>query len=165
MPTNLGALPTNLPFTNGKVQIKRGAVDASVTVTNANNGHWITDGTGNPMTLVYTPRYPCFWVVHSNVMSHGVADGVGWRRWDHNIYLAPADANGIQYGVQAPAEVYDQTTIEWTTRAASAVFRLSAGVTYTVGLMTGYTSAGSVRYHTGPAWLRIIGRIVGEGTV
>jgi hypothetical protein len=165
MPTNLGLLSSDKPLPNGKVQMRRGVADGSATVANANSGQKIIDNGGGVMEIYYTPTYPCYWVVHSNIMAHGYPDGTGWRRWDHLIAISPADADGVTTGFECPHQLYDNTSVEWRTVGASAMFRLNAGVAYTAYLATSYTSAGSVRYHTGPIWLRMVGRIVGEGVL
>src|SRR4051812_12468450 len=130
MPTTFGRLPSDKPLPNGKVQMRRGAVDGSATVSNANSGQKIIDNGGGAMEIFYSPAYPCYWVIHSNIMAHGYPDGAGWRRWDHCIMLTPADADGIQVGAQCPHQLYDNTSVEWRTVAASAMFRLDAGVAY-----------------------------------
>lgn len=163
MPTNLGDLPTNVPLKNGRIQIKRGGADVGVNYSNANSGQKITDSAGGFMEIYYTPNYPCWWIVHSNVMSHGYPDGAGWRRWDHIISLSPADAFGITTGHQCPHQNYDNSTVEWRTVGSSAAFKLNPGIAYTASLLTAYCSAGTIQLHTGPQWCRIVGRIVGEG--
>lgn len=164
-PTNLGALPSTEPLRNGKVQIKRGGVDASNNYSNANAGQIITDNAGGYMQISCTPVYPCWWIVHSNLMSHGYPDGSGWRRWDHQIVISPADARGITVGHQLPHQNYDNSTVEWRSVGTSVAFQLNAGILYTASLVTSYCSAGTVQVHTGPQWARILGRIVGEGVV
>lgn len=165
MPTNLGVLPANQPVTNGRVQIKRGAVE---TVWQSNTGtpfgSGITDGAGTLMGITYTPKYSCTWIVKTNVMAHGLPDGIGWRRWDHSIFITPADANGITEGFRCPHQVYDNTTVEWRTVAGGFAFRLNANVTYTAYIGHGYLSAGTIDVYTGPLWCRIVGRVVGEGS-
>src|SRR6476620_861235 len=98
-------------------------------------------------------------------MAHGYPDGVTWRRWDHAIRISPADANGITLGHQCPHQVYDNSTIEWRTVAATVAFRLAAGVTYTAYLTSEYTSAGTVQIHTVLQWCRIVGPVVSEGVL
>lgn len=162
-PTNLGVLPANTPLRNGKVQIKRGAADTVVNVSSANNGQKISDGAGGFMEIYFTPVYTCWWIVCSNIMSHGYPDGVAWRRWDHSIHITPADALGVTLGHQCPHQNYDNGTVEWRTVSSSCAFKLNPGTAYTAYLASEYTSAGTVQYHTGPLWVRIVGRIVGEG--
>lgn len=163
-PTNLSALPSNAPVPNGRVQIMRGAADASTNVNTATGGGTgITDANGKLFAITYTPKYPCFWIVHSNIMAHGYPDGVGWRRWDHGIYISPADADGIGLGFQCPMGLYDNSTVEWRTVGGSAMFRLNAGTAYTAYLAHCYLTAGTAVYHVGQQWCRIVGRIVGEG--
>lgn len=165
-PTNLSALSSNLPIPNARVQIKRGTADAAANVnTSTPGGTGIYDANSNLMGITYTPRYPCFWVVHSNIMAHGYPDGTGWRRWDHGIYISPADADGVTLGFQCPHELYDNSTVEWRTVGGSAMFRLQAGVGYTAYLAHAYITAGTAQYHVGQQWCRIVGRIVGEGAI
>lgn len=162
-PTNLSALPSNLPITSGRVQIKRGAADVVVNLNTATaQGTVIPDGGGGNMQISYTPRYQCYWVIHTNIMAHGYPDGGGWRRWDHTIRITPSDADGITIGYQCPHEIYDNTSVEWRTISGSCMFRLSAGVTYTAYMAHEYLSLGTAQIHTGPQWCRIVGRIVGE---
>lgn len=164
MPTNLGQLPSNVPLTNNRVQIKRGAADASVNYnTSTAQGTTILDSNGAGMQIVYRPVYPCYWIVRSNVMAHGYPDGSGWRRWDHTIRITPADADGILIGFQCPHQVYDNSTVEWRTSASTALFRLNAGTTYTAYLAHEYITKGTVQVHVGPQWCRIMGMVVGEG--
>jgi len=165
MPINLGDIPTNFPLRNGKIQIKRGGADVVYNVSAANNGQKIIDNAGGNMEIYYAAVTPCWWIVSSNIMAHGYPDGVTWRRWDHAIRISPADANGITLGHQCPHQVYDNSTIEWRTVAATVAFRLAAGVTYTAYLTSEYTSAGTVQIHTGPQWCRIVGRVVSEGVL
>lgn len=164
-PVNLADLPTNAPFRNGKVQIKRGAADTVYNVSAGNNGQKISDGAGGFAEIYFTPVYPCWWIISSNVMTHGYPDGVGWRRWDHGLRITPADVNGVLLGYQCCQQVYDNGTIEWDTVAGTCAFKLAAGIAYTAYLTSEYTSAGTVQIHTGPQWLRIVGRVVGEGVV
>lgn len=164
MPTNLGVLATDKPFLNGKVQIRRGAADLGRNYTSANAGQAITDSNGAQMAITYTPTYPCYWVVKTNVMAHGLNDGAGWRRWDHSIGLSPADVNGDSTGFQSPGSIYDYTGgPEWRTFSCSAMFRLAAGTAYTSYLVFTYVSAGTAIVHVGSMWCRIVGRIVAEG--
>ena len=116
------------------------------------------------MQISYTPRYPCYWVVHSTAMAHGYPDGAGWRRWDHIIGITPADADGVTAGFQCPHEIYDNSSVEWRTVSGSCMFRLAAGTAYTASLQHLYLSAGTVQLYIGQIWCRIVGRIVGEGT-
>ena len=164
-PTNLADLPSNQPIPNGRVQIKRGVgADGAVNFnTGTAAGTKFPDNAGGFIQISYTPTVPCFWIVHSNVMGHGYADGSGWRRWDHTIRITPADADGIAVGCQCPHELYDNTTVEWRTIAGSALFRLNAGVAYTAYLAHEYLSAGTAVLYIGQIWSRIVGRIVGEG--
>lgn len=165
MPTNLSQLPSNLPVPGNRVQIKRGAADTLVNFNTATAaGTVVPDGAGGNMQISYTPRYQCYWIVHTNIMAHGYPDGIGWRRWDHGIYCTPADADGIVLGSQCPHEVYDNTSIEWRSVGTSFKFRLLPGITYTASLTHVYLTAGTVQVHTGYIWCRIIGRIVGEGS-
>ena len=165
MPTNLAALPSNARIPNGKVQIKRGVADTAADYSNAHNGWGISDGAGGDMRITYTTVYPCWWIVHSNLMAHGYPDGAGWRRWDHAINISPADALGVTSGHVQPHQNFDNSTVEWRTVGASVAFKLNAGIFYTAFLTTNYVSAGYVQVHTGPMWTRIVGRIVGEGVV
>lgn len=165
MPTPLAQLPSNSPSPNGRVQIKRGAADTVVNLSAGNQGAIIPDGAGGNMQISYTPQYPCFWIIRSNIMAHGYPDGVGWRRWDHGIYITPADADGFTLGFQCPHQVYDNTTVEWRTVSGSFCFRLLAGIGYTAYLAHVYQSAGTTQIHTGHQWCRITGRIVGESAV
>lgn len=165
MPVNLGDLPLNMPLLNGKVQMKRGGADVVYNVAAGNNGQKILDNAGGNMEIFYTPRYPCWWIVHGNIMAHGYPDGVGWRRWDLSIRITPADVNGVVVGHQCPHQLYDNGTVEWRTIGSSCAFRLAAGIAYNAYLCTEYTSAGTVQLHTGPQWCRILGRIVGETVV
>ena len=166
MPTNLAALPSDKPIPNGKIQIKRGAADTSpVLGTGTASGTKLSDGAGGFLQITYTPVYNCFWVVRSNIMAHGYPDGAGWRRWDIGIMISPADANGVTTGVQLGHQLYDNSTVEWRSVGGSYMFKLNAGVAYTAYLASMYVSAGSLRYHTGGMWARVVGRVVGEGVV
>lgn len=165
-PTNLSALSSNLPIPNGRVQIKRGAADAAVNYNTATPaGTMILDSNGAGMQISYTPRYPCLWVVHTNVMGHGYPDGTAWRRWDHTIRITPADADGIVVGSQCCHALYDNSTVEWRTVASSCMFRLIAGTAYTAYMAHEYTDKGTSQIHIGNQWIRIIGRIVAEGAL
>lgn len=165
MPTNLSDLASNLPAPNGRVQIKRGVGgDGAVNFNTATPaGTMFPDNAGGFMQISYTPRYPCFWVVHSCAMAHGYPDGSGWRRWDHGIYITPADADGVTLGFQCPHEIYDNSSVEWRTVAGSCMFRLNPGITYTAYLAHTYITVGTVQLYIGQIWSRIVGRIVGEG--
>lgn len=163
-PTNLSALPSNLPIPGQRVQIKRGAADTAVNLNTATaQGTVIPDGAGGYMQISYTPRYQCYWIIHTNIMAHGYPDGSGWRRWDHSIRIAPADADGIVVGCQRIHSLFDNSTVEWRTGSGSCMFRLAAGTTYTASLCHEYINVGTAQIHTGNMWCRIVGRIVGEG--
>jgi hypothetical protein len=162
MPTNLGVLPSDKPIPNGRVQIKRGASDAGVSLTAANVGYVLLDGQGGQMKVSYTPTYPCWWIVRGNVMTHGL-DG-GWMRSDFAIDISPADADGVTRGFECPMQTYGGT-IEWHTWAGSYMFKLNAGVAYSAYLIWAYSQGYTQQYHCGPAWCRITGRVVGEGAL
>lgn len=162
MPTNLGALPTTAPFPGARAQIKRGAADTTVNVSNQTpQGTILSDGAGGDMRIVFTPTYPCWWVVRGNVMSHGV-DAV-WSRVDYSIRITPADAEGVVVGFQCPMQVYANSTVEWRSWSSSYMFKLNAVIAYTAYLAFEYSYGWTQRYHTGPNWLRIMGRAVGQG--
>lgn len=163
MPTNLSALPSNLPIPNGRVQFKHGQADTAPSMTQANAGQLLSDGAGGYMQIAYTPTYPCWWLVRGNVMTHGI-DGA-WCRCDYGIDISPADANGVTRGHQTCMQTYPNSTVEWHTYASSAMFRLNAGIAYTASLSWVYSYSNTQQYHTGPNWLRIIGRIIGEGAI
>jgi|tagenome__1003787_1003787.scaffolds.fasta_scaffold20741469_3 hypothetical protein len=164
MPTNLGALPSDKPIPNARCQFKRGAADTTVDVSNVvAAGTRLSDGAGGFMQISYTPTYPCYWVIRGNVMTHGV-DAI-WSRIDFGIRIAPNDADGVVTGVSCPTQVYANSTVEWHSWAASYMFRLNAGVAYTATLTFEYSWGYTQRYHTGPNWIRITGRAVGEGVL
>jgi hypothetical protein len=163
-PINLAALPSNQPAPTPLVQIKRGVADTAVNVNNTvAYGTKLSDGSGGFMQISVTPTYNCWWVVRANVMSHGI--DYGWERWDWGIMISPADAEGVTLGAQRCMQTYPNSTVEWRTASASYCFRLNAGVAYTAYLThqnsSGYTQA----YHTGPRWVRIMGRLVSEGVL
>lgn len=164
MPTNLGILPATKPIPGARAQIKRGGADTVVSVTNAvAQGTILSDGAGGDMRIVYTPTYPCYWVVRGNVMTHGI--DVIWSRVDYSIRITPADADGVVVGYQCPMQVYANTTVEWRSWAGSYMFKLNPGVAYTAYLAFEYSYGYTQQYHTGPSWLRITGRVVGEGVL
>jgi hypothetical protein len=163
-PTNLGALPSQLPVPNQRVQRKRGAAVATGTVSNlVAAGTKLTDGAGGPMEIYYTPRYDCYWLVRSNTAWHGVSGG--WQRCDHGIYISPADLDGVTLGHQHPMDCYDNTVVEWRTASGSAMFRLGAGITYTAYLGFSYSSGYYQAYLMNPGYHRIFGVVLGEGEV
>ena len=70
MPTNLSHLPSNLPVPNNRVQIKRGVGEMAVNFNTATAaGTIVPDNAGGNMQISYTPRYQCYWIVHT--MRHG----------------------------------------------------------------------------------------------
>lgn len=163
-PTNLGALPSELPVPNQRVQIKRGTVWQEERYSNlVAAGTKMTDGSGGNMEISYTPRYPCYWLVRANTMWHGVSGG--WQRCDHGIYISPADLDGVTLGHQRPMDLYDNTVVEWRTAAASAMFRLAAGITYTAYLAFVYSSGYYQAYCPLKEYARIFGVVLGEGEV
>jgi hypothetical protein len=163
-PVNLGALPSNLPVPNQRVQIKRGVSDSAQTVSNlVAAGTKLSDGAGGFMEISYTPRYNCYWLVRCNSIWHGVSGG--WQRCDHGIYITPADLDGVTQGHQRPMALYDNTTVEWRTAAVSHMFRLAAGIAYTAYMAFAYSSGYYQQYWTGPQFTRIFGVVLGEGEV
>lgn len=163
-PTNLSALPSNLPAPNQRVQIKRGVASTDITVNNAvPAGTKLQDGAGGLMQITYTPTYNCYWVVRSNMLWAGV-DG-GWQRCDHSIMISPADMDGTTNGLQRCMELYDQGTVNWRTHAVSACFRLAGGVAYTAYMAFAYSAGYNQKYHTNTPWTRIFGVVYGEGFV
>lgn len=163
-PTPLAQLPSSEPIRNARVQIKRGTADNSWNYNTATaQGTVIVDNNGAPFQIQYAPAYPCFWIVHTNIMGHGYPDGTGWRRWDHSIRISPTDADGILIGCQCPHELYDNSTVEWRTVSGMCMFRLNPGVLYTASLCHEYITAGTATIHVGAQWARIMGRVVGEG--
>jgi hypothetical protein len=166
MPTNFADLPSNLAAPIGKMQHKRGVTDGNQTFTTATVlGTKMVDGSGGLMQITYTPLYPCIWIVRANVMSCGAVDGIGWRRWDWSIFISPADVNGVTEGIRVPCQAYDNGTVAWRTHAASYPFRLAANTAYTAYLAHAFLSGGSILYHSGPQWIRIMGRSVSEGVL
>jgi hypothetical protein len=164
-PTNLAALPSNQPIPNGRVQIKRGAADTIFGLGFTQDPQPIPDGGGGFMQISYTPRYPCYWVVHCNIMAHGNAAGGGWRTFQFSIHISPNDADGVSETAGGSLPVYDNTTVEWRTASVGAMFRLNAGTAYTAILYFDDVSSSNVGMHTGNMWCRIMGRIVGEGVL
>jgi len=166
MPTNLGLLPSDKPAPIQRVQIKRAVGDAGYDVTSANNGQWLNDAGGGWMGIAVTPRYPCYWLVRSNVMAHGLNSGNNWRRWDHAIMITPADADGRQYGFVCPHQLFDLSLVEWRTQSGAAMFRLNAGTTYTAYLQCQYLNPNyGITYYAGKQFTRIVGVLLGEGVV
>lgn len=165
MPVNLADLPTDKPFPNGKVQIKRGAADTTWAVTSGTPAQKLPDGAGGFMQISYTPRYSCYWIVRGNMMAVGAVDGVAWRRLDWSIMISPADANGITEGQRGIHQVHDSNPVQWDTVGVSCAFALAPGIAYTASLWHFSVTAGTTYYHTGPAWFRIVGQIVGEGAI
>jgi hypothetical protein len=163
MPTNLGALPSDKPIPNARVQIKLPAAYGASQVSNANNGQKSGDGAGGYMQIQYQPTYTCLWVVRSNFIACGVNGG--WQRMDFDIALEPADLDGQTFGCQTVTECYDSTTVGWNGWAGYAVFRLGAGTLYTAFLRHGYSSGGVQQIYYHPEYMRLIGRVVGEGAI
>jgi len=163
MPTAYSALPTNAPIPNGRVQIKRGKADVGINASSLAVGQKITDSGGGFIEIFYTPTYDCWWVVRTQVLTVGISGG--WQRCDWAIFITPADMNGVTRGYIHPCQCYDSGTVSWRTSSGSYAFRLRAGVTYNAYLGHQYRSGGEQQYHTGSAWTRIIGRVVGEGFV
>ena len=56
-------------------------------------------------------------------------------------------------------------TVGWISAAGRATFRLAAGVAYKCTLVTGYQSTGVSSVYLGPEYLRLTGRVVGEGVL
>ena len=155
MPTALGALPSNKPIPNQRVQVALGVAEAV--------NHWVAGdaGTGLPnMGISYTPTYPCWWVVRANQIVSAVNGG--WNRWDYGIYLSPADLDG-QFRTYVVCDVYDSGTVGWLSYAGCASFRLAANTTYTAYLAAGFSSGGVQQTYGGSAYSRLIGVIHGEG--
>ena len=163
-PTNLGALPSELPLPNQRVQIKRGQADGAQQVSNLiTPGTKMTDGAGGFMEISYTPRYNCYWLVRSNTAWHGISGG--WQRCDHAIYISPADLDGITMGSQHAMDLYDNTTVEWRTASCSTMFRLAAGIAYTAYLAFQYSSGYYQAYLSNKQYHRIFGVVLGEGEI
>ena len=163
-PVNLGALPSELPVPNQRVQIKRGAGDGAHTVWNGIAANTkMTDGAGGVMDISYTPRYDCYWLVRTNTAWHGLSGG--WQRCDHGIYISPADLDGVNLGHQHPMDCYDNTVVEWRTASGSHMFRLAAGITYTASLVFVYSSGYYQQYLSNSQYHRILGVVLGEGEV
>jgi hypothetical protein len=162
-PTNLGNLPSNLPFPNQRVQVKRGAAVTDQSVSNlVASGTKLTDGAGGPMEIYYQPRYPCYWLVRANLICKARSDQAAeWRRCDFALYVSPADANGVTLGHSRPTNNYP--TLEWRTCAFSYMFKLNAGITYTAYLAFQYSTGYWQVYHTNAPWHRIFGVVLGEG--
>ena len=165
MPANLADLPSNQPIPNARCQFKTGIWNGQTNVTNTISNIQIPDdGLGNSfMEISYTPRYPCLWVVRSNSIWCGISGG--WQRVDHTIQINPADADGQVVGGQTIAEVYDNTTVGWCPFPCHAAFRLNAGIAYKAYMAFGYSSGGVQALYYGPEYLRLMGRVVGEGVI
>jgi hypothetical protein len=164
-PTNLGDLPSNLPFPNQRVQIKRGAVATDQSVSNQiAAGTKLNDGQGGLMEIFYQPRYPCYWLVRGNLICKARADqDNNWRRCDWGLYISPADALGVTLGHSRPTNNYP--TLEWRTCSFSYMFKLNAGITYNAYLAFQYSTGYWQVYHTNYMWHRIFGVVIGEGEI
>lgn len=164
-PTNLGNLPSNLPFPNQRVQVKRGVAPADIAVSNQlPASSKLTDGAGGLMEIVYQPRYSCYWLVHGNLMCKARSDqDVAWRRCDFSLCISPADALGVTVGHSRPTNNYP--SIEWRTCSFSYMFKLNAGITYTAYLAFQYSTGYYQLYHTYKPFHRIFGVVIGEGEV
>jgi hypothetical protein len=162
-PTNLGDLPSNLPFPNQRVQIKRGTVPTDQTVSNlVAGGTKLNDGQGGVMEIYYQPRYACYWLVRANLINKGWSQSA-WRRCDFGLYISPADANGVTNGHSRPTNNYQG--LEWRTCSFSYMFKLNPGITYTAYLAFQYSQGDYQAYHTNYMWHRIFGVVLGEGEI
>ena len=164
-PTNLGDLPSNLPFPNQRVQVKRGAAVTDQAVSNLiAAGTKLSDGAGGLMEIFYQPRYACYWLVRGNIIVKARSDQDGnWRRCDFGLYISPADANGVTLGFSRPTNNYP--TLEWRTCAFSFMFKLNPGITYNTYLGFQYSTGYWQLYHTNTPWHRIFGVVLGEGEI
>lgn len=115
--------------------------------------------------IYYTPVYPCFWVVKANLPVAGSPNNSGgvWSRFDIQIQIYPADADGRTNGPQVPCEVYDANTVPAQSWSAGGIFRLSPGIAYTAALWFAYHSGQSQSTYWLNTYGRIVGKIVGEG--
>lgn len=164
-PTKLGDLPSNLPFPNQRVQIKRGVGVTDQSVSNlVAAGTKLNDGAGGLMEISYQPRYPCYWLVRANIINKARSDQDSvWRRCDFGLYISPADADGITEGHARPTNNFP--TLEWRTASFSYMFKLNAGITYTAYIGFRYSSGYWQVYHTNTPWHRIFGVVLGEGEI
>jgi hypothetical protein len=159
MPTALGALPSTQPIPNGRVQVKVAAITGSEAWMDAsNNGQKLFDGGSGAMEVAYTPIYPCYWVVRSNLITRGIAGG--WQRWHYDIKLSQPDRVGFQVTRVA---TQNHESVGWCAFAGAAIFRLAAGVAYTCALHAGYSSGGTQAWYCSNEYSRLIGRVVSEG--
>ena len=161
MPTNFADLPTNKPIPNGKVQFKRGTSDTSPTVNTSTAAGTVLAQTPTISTGVV--EYPCLWVVRANVMCDAGGVAGGWRRWDWGLRISPADVNGEVLGKLCCCQVHE--SVAWRTYHTQHIFRLAAGTSYSCSITHERMSAVSARYHTGPLWYRIMGRMVMMGVL
>ena len=165
MTTPMGSLPSTM-LIPGSVQIKRGTTSGSRNLTTANYNTALLDTAGNPMAITVTPSLDCFWHTRSNVMHQGAAGASGgaWQRIDYVHQISPADADGLVNGIQVCNQVFDSGTVGWKSVNAQCMFRLTGGVAYTCTLVHVFQSGATVQYHTGLNYIRLIGRLVGEGS-
>ena len=155
MPTALGALPSNKPIPNGRVQVNLGPADAP--------NHWTAADAGIALLgISVTPDYPCWWVIRTNMIVAGVNGG--WQRWDYAITCEPADVSGLG-STKVVCDVYDSGTVGWLAYAGLATFRLAAGTAYTSYVRSGYSSGGTQQTWAGSLYSRMVGVTHGEGVV
>jgi hypothetical protein len=160
-PTNLGDLPTNLPYPNGSAQVKRGAVDSYTDYTTGiAYGTVFHDGAGGQMRISVTPLYPAFWLTTAEMLWW--SPDVAWSRGDFGIRLSPADLDGRGPTAMARTAVAVHHDVPWRRYSGSMMWRLAAGITYTASMTWELSSGFRQEFSTAPLWHQLTGLLVGE---
>ena len=164
MPTNLGALASNLPAPTADVQRGYGGWTGN-TVEYYNGwgaGSPITDFASGGFRISVTPTHNCYWMVEAQVMViEGTSDG-NWHQSHFGIRITPADADGIAHGANSAFNTHPALT--WNSFQWSYMFRLWANTTYTAYISFEYSNGWYQVYHCNPIYTHLTGVLVAEGS-
>ena len=165
MPTNLGALPSNLAAPIACDQRGYGGwVGSTQEFYNGwGAGSPLPDGASGGFPISVTPTMPCFWVVEAQIMViSSTAESAYYSQIHFGIRISPADADG--WVLAAYPSTCTEPTIPWRTIQSSFMFRLNANVTYTAKITFEYSGGWYQLYHLNPLYTHLNGVLVAEGT-
>lgn len=117
-----------------------------------NNAAVLPDGGGGSMQFAYTPPVPVWWAVEAGISICQKMDA-NYNIIYHQLLLTPADQDGINW-TQMVGTQHSQVQT-YNSRLVRRLYRLAAGVSYTVQLILGSGNGGTWNYYQGTShfWL------------
>jgi hypothetical protein len=115
-------------------------------------GSPLDSGGGGPMRITYTPPVDAWWDVSGFI---GIVNKVdaAYNYIYGGLLISPQDEDGVVESLRLVMQHSQVNTFEW--REASRLFKLKAGISYSVDLYLGGNDGGVWQYYRGPNHLHL----------